>query len=312
MRILRILFFVALFSLPAAVAAALSADDLPAETKWYFHADFDEMRSNDAGSLLFGWLSDEVFDDIRDETGVDLENEADFLTAFAADDGGMVIVIEGDISQDTQDKILAMASTTGNLDRFGSGKGAFYHVEDDEDSGVRVADGNDNIDIDVDSFDNGAYFSFAVDKKLIVTSTRETMESLLANRGKVPGVRATRGQLFVLTAERNLVQAGARTTDFGGNGNWDSNILRNTEQAALLVAEKSGKIAIEVELVTTEPEMAESLASIVRGLISLQAFNSEMDPEIAAFLQNTRVDVKGTRLSINVALDPETVVAAIE
>ena len=58
--------------------------------------------------------------------------------------------------------------------------------------------------------------------------------------------------------------------------------------------------------------MAESLASIVRGLISLQVFNDDMDPEIATFLQNTDVDVDGNKLTISVALDPEVVVAAIE
>ena len=61
------------------------------------------------------------------------------------------------------------------------------------------------------------------------------MEALLESKGKVQGVRGERGQLFVLSAERGLVQAGARTVDFDGNGNWDSNILRNTEHAALLV-----------------------------------------------------------------------------
>ena len=41
------------------------------------------------------------------------------------------------------------------------------------------------------------------------------------------------------------------------------------------------------------------------GLISLQVFNDDMDPEIADFLQNTDVDVDGNKLTISVALDPE-------
>jgi hypothetical protein len=125
-------------------------------------------------------------------------------------------------------------------------------------------------------------------------------------------VRGEKGQLFVLSAERNLMQAGARTDEFDDDGDWDSNILRNTEQAALLIADQAGKIAIEAQLVTTEAEMAESLASIVRGLISLQVFNDDMDPDIANFLQNTDVDVDGNKLTISVVLDPEVVVAAIE
>ena len=78
------------------------------------------------------------------------------------------------------------------------------------------------------------------------------------------------------------------------------------------MADKKGKISIEAQLITTEPEMAESLASIVRGLISLQVFNDDMDPEVATFLQNTNVNVNDKKLTISVALDPEVVVAAIE
>ena len=58
--------------------------------------------------------------------------------------------------------------------------------------------------------------------------------------------------------------------------------------------------------------MADSLASIVRGLISLQVFNDDMDPDIAEFLQNTSVEVEDNKLTVKVALDAEDVVAAID
>jgi hypothetical protein len=266
------------------------------------------MRSSEAGQHLYAWLQDEVFDEIRDDAGVDLDKEADYLTAFATEDDGLIIVIEGNISQETEDKIVAMGAASGSLNRYGSGKKAYYHIQDDDD----VDFDGDDIKIDVDSFDNGAYFSFAIKNRLIVTSTQEKMEALLDSGGKVQGVRSERGQLFVLSAERGLVQAGARTVDFDGSGDWDSNILRNTEHAALLVSDQKGKISIEAQLITTEPEMAESLASIVRGLISLQVFNDDMDPEVSTFLQNTNVNVNDKKLTISVALDPEVVVAAIE
>ena len=308
MRQFRSLILLFLFLAPVAALSALRADDLPSMSKWYFHADFKQMRSSEAGQHLYAWLQDEVFEDIREDAGVDLDKEADFLTAFATENDGMIIVIEGNISQESEDKIVAMGAASGSLNRHGSGKQAFYHIEDNDDADF---DGDD-ISIDVDSFDNGAYFSFAVKNKLIVTSKREQMESLLANNGRFEGVRSERGQLFVLSAERGLIQAGARTVDFDGNGSWDSNILRNTEHAALLVSDKKGKISIEAQLITTEPEMADSLASIVRGLISLQVFNDDMDPDVASFLQNTNVNVDANKLTVSVALDPEAVVAAIE
>jgi hypothetical protein len=116
----------------------------------------------------------------------------------------------------------------------------------------------------------------------------------------------------VLSAERNLVQAGVKADELGDDVGWDSNILRNTKQAALLIADEAGKIAIEAQLVTTEKEMADSLASIVRGLISLQIFNDDLDPDVASFLQNTSVEVDDKTLKLRVALDPELVVATLD
>ncbi len=57
--------------------------------------------------------------------------------------------------------------------------------------------------------------------------------------------------------------------------------------------------------------MANSLASIVRGLISLQVFNDDLDPEVAQFLQNTTVDVDDRTLVVKVVLDPRVVVETL-
>ena len=79
-----------------------------------------------------------------------------------------------------------------------------------------------------------------------------------------------------------------------------------------MIADVAGKIAIEAQLVATEPEMAQSLASIVRGLIALQAFSDDMDPDISAFLRGTRVDVDNRLLKISVALAPDILAAVLD
>lgn len=307
MRHLRYLVIALFFVLPVAALSAIGQGDLPDTSRWYFHADFKEMRSSEGGRHLYDWLQDEVFEEVRDEAGVDLDKEADFLTAFATEEEGLVVVIEGDISQKSQDKLLAIGTLSGDMNKFSAGGKDFFFVRDDDDH-----DHDRGSDHDMDSFDDGAYFSFAIDKKLLVTSNQERMESLLAENGKVSVVKSEKGALFIMSAERNLVQAGARASDFGNDIGWNSNILRNTEQAALLIADRAGKIAFEAQLVTTEKEMADSLASIVRGLISLQVFNDDLDPDIAVFLQNTSVEVEDNKLTVKIALDAEDVVAAIE
>jgi len=307
MRISRYLAIALLIFIPATLLAAVGPKDLPDTSKWYFHADFEEMRSSEAGQHLYAWLQNEVFDEVREDTGVDFEKEADQITAFSTAGENIVVVIEGNISQDSEDKVLAIAAASGSLDKLGSDSKLYYFVE--EGNGHS---GNSNIDIEVDSFDDGAYFSFALKNKILVTSTEAEMKSMLANNGKHPGVANSKGALFVLSAERSLIQAGVKAGDLGDDLDWDSNILKNTEQAGLIVADEKGKIAIKAQLVTTEKEMADSLASIVRGLISLQVFNDDLDPEISSLLQNTSVATEGNSLTIKIALDPETVMAVID
>ncbi|MBT8100605.1 MAG: hypothetical protein KJO82_12690, partial [Gammaproteobacteria bacterium] len=83
--------------------------------------------------------------------------------------------------------------------------------------------------------------------------------------------------------------------DTDGEG-FQSNILRNTKQVALMIGEAADKLSIEALLITTEAKTAQSLASIVRGLVALQAFSEDMEPGVSEVLQSTRVDVDNNRL----------------
>ena len=311
MRLRHYLLILLFISMPTALYAELRAGQLPAGANWYLHVDFVEMREAEGGRHIYAWLQDEAFAEVREEAGVDLDKEADRITAYASGAEKLVVLVEGKISQETQDKILGMGAATGTMDRFESGNKAYYFVrEDSHGSAGDTEDQGGNYEIN--GLDNGAYFSLAVKNKVIVTSSEDDMKALLANRGRIPRADVEDGALVVLSADSSLIQAGLDTDEFDGHGGWNSNIVRNTEQAALLIADEAGKIAIEAQLVTAEKAMANALASIIRGLISLQVFNDDMDPEIAQFLQNTSVAVEDTRLTVKVSLDPEVVIAAIE
>jgi hypothetical protein len=267
------------------------------------------MRTSDAGKHLYAWLQREVFDDVRDDAGIDLDKEADRITAFSDEESGAVVLIEGNISQESRDKLLALAADAESLDTLEHKGKTFYFAE-----GEGHGHGGNGGDIEIDSFENGVYFTFALKNRLLATSTREKMESLLASNGKMPRRKTANGTLIVLSAEKNLIQAGMKAdrVNDDGDGGWQSNVLRNTEQVAVLVADVAGRIAVETQLVAKQPEMAESLASIVRGLISLTIFSDEMDPQVAEFLQGTSVDVDGSKLKISVSVDPAMLIAALD
>ena len=246
-KIILCLLFV---GLPSALLADVRPGDLPDNAKWYFHVDFEEMREGDAGQHLYRFLQDEVFEEVRSEAGVDLEKEADQITAFAAGDDTLIVVVDGNISQETQDMVLGMGAATGAMDQFESAGKDYYYVKNDEhqkDSDDGQESGYDrnsyNDEHHLNGLDAGAYFSFAVKNKVIVTSSESDMQAMLASKGKVPNVDVGTGTLLVLSADKSLVQAGLHTDEFAAEAGWDSNIINNTEQLALLIADEAGKIA---------------------------------------------------------------------
>lgn len=310
MRYLKILIVGLLLVTPALAVA--DADGVPDSAVWYFHLDLDQMRAAGPGRSVYDWLQNEALSEVKEESGVDLDKELDSLTAFSSADSGPVILFEGDISQETKDKIMTFIAADGDLSPLkSSGKTYYYFAGDESNEGASY--GNGDIEIDIESLEDEAWVSLALKDKVLITGSEEQMQSLLKSNGKIAGRNSHNGALLVLTAEKTLLQAGMNSAALGdeGGSDWDSNILRNTEQVAFLMAAAADKLAIEAKLITTEPEMAESLASVARGLISLMAFNDEMDAETAAVLQGTRVEANGNSLSLSLALDPELVVRTL-
>jgi hypothetical protein len=310
MRYLKILIIGLLLIAPGLAAA--KAADIPGSAVWYFHIDLAQMRDDGPGQTVYSWLQDEAFSEVKEESGVDLDQELDSLTAFSLDGEGPVVLFEGKISQDTKDKIMTFIAAAGDLNPLKSSGKTYYHFEGTEDGeGMDYSDSN--VEIQLESLEDEAWISLALKNKVLITGSEEQMRAMLANNGKIAGSGSHKGALLVLTAEKTMLQAGMNSASMGDDGDsgWDSNILRNTEQVAFLMAAAANKLALEAELITTEPEMAESLASVVRGLISLMAFNDEMDAEAIAMLQGTKVEAKGNSLSISLAVDPDLMVRTI-
>jgi hypothetical protein len=299
MHLARLFLFILFIGLPLTAVAELNGGDFPV-ARWYAHVDLVQMRSSDAGKELYAWLEDEVFDELRDEIGFDADQEANVITALATPDSGMVVIIDGDFSQKTEDRIVAVGAAASDFNMLEHDGKTYYQIEEESD------------DPDRNSFDNGAFLSVAIKNKLIMTSSEEQMQQIFSSNGRIPGDYDNDGALIVLRGEKSFVQAGMQTNEMGDDLGWDSNMLRNTEQLALLVSDQKGLLAVEAQLIANEEEMANSLASIVRGLISLAAFNDELDPELTAFLNGTTVDVDGSTLTVKVAMDPEVLVNAID
>jgi hypothetical protein len=308
MRLVKFLCVAMLLAVP--LAAAADTKDIPGSAEWYLYVDLNKMKSEDAGKPVYDWLRDEVLTEVKDDVGIDIDKEINSLTAFSVTGEGPVIVIEGDFSTATRDKLMAFIAAGGDISPLKASGHSYYRLGDDEGNvGVESAE----VNITLDSLDDGAWISLDMKDRILITGAEEQMKKLLANKGRVPRPSKSKDTVLVLTAEKALIQAGMNTgalSDDGGD-DLDSKILRNTEQVAFLLAVAANKLAIEAELITSEPEMAESLASVARGLISLVAFDDSMDAEAVAVLQSTKIQAKGNSLNLSLAVDPSLVVRTI-
>ena len=305
----RFFLFLLLLGLPLHASAAVSTGDLPGDTIWYLHIDLDAMRNTESGSKIYGWFEDEIVEEVSEEIGIDLNTEVNSMTAYSASANGTVVVFDGPLTQGSKERLLAVATlhADGQVELLDYKGLPYYHIGDEEDEG-RV---NDEP---FEDLEDSAWFSFAIDDKAILASTEKQLQALLDRGGEIAGADSHDGALFVLSAENSLMQAGMQADEMANedDDDWESNILRNTREAALLIADKAGMIAIEARLVSTDPRMAAAIGGIVNGLISLQAFNSDLDPEFQDLIRNTRVEVNESTLSINTVIDPEMLVTILD
>jgi len=283
-RLLAILILTVL-AVPALGVAAVMPDELPANTRWYLHADLVEMRGSEVGRKLYGWLDKELFADLRNDLGVDLGAETDRVTVFSQSEDNAVLAIRGRFSDQTREKVLALAQREAQVDEHEADGSRYYQLGQ------------------MDEADFDGYFTFAIDGLLLFTSEAATMEKLLADGGRVEERAAADGTLFVLTADR-MMQGGIRP-QAGTGGSWESRILEHTREATFFVADRDGLAAIEAKIVASDPGMALAVGGIVGGLIGLQAVAAEEEPALAELLSKTKVTVNEGTVGISALVEPE-------
>lgn len=316
-RLLSLLTLLTLGGIAPVASAAVSAGDLPGGTIWYMHADLDQMRNSESGSPIYDWFDNEIGVEINDEFDVSINDEINAVTAFSEDNTGTVIVVDGPLSKKFRDDLLGKIRREAVVRDFEFAGKEYFHANDDDNNDEDDGDVDDRPQRNNEPFDDledGVFFSFAVNRKLIVTSREAQMKALLESGGKITGNGSVDGAMFVLTADKSFVQAGLRPDGMADDDDddWESNIIRNTEQAAVLISDSGGQIAVEAQLLSKDSTIANSIAGIVSGLLALQAFNTDLDPDLLSLIQNTKVTVKERLLSISTVIDPAVVVTILD
>ncbi|MEM6531633.1 MAG: hypothetical protein AAF654_03370 [Myxococcota bacterium] len=302
MRFLSLM--IAVLLVPQAAEASRDLKSL-AESTWYLHVDFERMRNSDAGAGLYAWVAKEIFKEIRKETGVELDGKLERFTAWSGKDKPPLVVMTGPFASQMEKALLARAGEA--LEKATHRNKVFYRSDS-----KKLESEDKDIDISFNGSDE-VLVSFAVRNRVIVTFSETDMKRLLDGGGDVPKRALSENGLIAISADQQLLVGSAKADGLKeAGGEWQSSILGNTKQVAFSIADAGKALLVQAILEAREPELAESIGNVVRGLVGLSYFNEDMNPAVAKLLRSLQVKVDGGRLDMSVELDPVTFVSALE
>ncbi len=260
------------------------------------------------------WMSDEVFEEVASETGIDLQENLDGITVFGNGDDGEngAVLLHGNLQGEIQQEIVDfLESSSTDMERENLGNIEVYSFSDIEMRKRKrhrrlSLKSDDDIDINING-DEDAFIGFGQQGQTIITQNRSLLEKWSEAGGRFSNRTDHSGALLVLEADRSLVQGGVRR-EIGHRGPWNSSIGKNMEQIALILFDEAGLAALDINILTSTPKTAESLHDVVRGLLSLKSLTLDDEPELSELLDDTNVDVAGSKVTISSRFSPEALI----
>ncbi|MEM8546748.1 MAG: hypothetical protein AAGF46_01170 [Pseudomonadota bacterium] len=300
---MRSVIAILILGLAATAEAQFDSSVLPTDADWYFHANFETMRTTRAGQPLYARLQDEAFDEVREELAeefdVDLNTEFDAFTTYGDRDGRFVAIMQGPIDAKSRQQLIAALQKRAPATEKRSDFGTYFEVDATE---IREQDYNINTD--------KAYVSFAREDAVIFGTDPKYFFRALGGEASGGG----RGTMLVLTANREFIQVGVNAEAMESEGAlpWNSGLLQETRQIAFVLGDTNGQLDFQLNITANDPSTTEALANVVRGLIGLQALSSDANDEFKGLLSSLKIDNDSRGLTMRLLTDPDELIRAME
>lgn len=267
----------------ALTAAPASAQPVAAhDSAFYLSINLATMRDGTASAPLYRWVEGEVLEDLRDELGTDLIDSLEGVSIFGTGAEQVpAVVLHGTIPQSARDRIVdGVFESKGEIELktlHGRNYYSFSGLELDWD-GVENHDGGDGDGSNHDAL----LIAFGDQGQSMITPDPLIMDLFLRHGELAQAEMAP--DLMVLQANRALIQGGLSNRQnlpgVGPNGPWESEMFRKVERFGIILADENDAVSFTLEAQSATPEVAEAMANLVEGLISLKALSGENDPEL--------------------------------
>ncbi|MEL7310525.1 MAG: hypothetical protein AAFN07_03365 [Pseudomonadota bacterium] len=276
--------------------AEISNRDIPPDALWYINIDMEALRTSEPGEIILDWVDEEVTDDLERDLNFNAGEDLDRLFFHGNAEGSFSARILGDLSEDTRDHLRSEMLKNTDATLKNDGWGEYYVIED---AGDEIEFDNGDMSLDTDTI----YVSLADNDGLFIASSAERLAA------EIRGIRGGNANVLVLDGRRPFLQIGVnadeidKSSEFG----FDSDLLRQTSQVALMIGSVGDALDFHTKITATDPEVTDSMANIVRGLISLRMLSSEVPEPVGRIIDKLRVDSDSSGMSIRLQVTPDEV-----
>ncbi|MEM9531778.1 MAG: hypothetical protein AAGA23_12760 [Pseudomonadota bacterium] len=277
----------------SAAALELSAGDLPENSHWYFHANIGQLRNSELLAPFYAETIGEAESEIQAELGLDLHGELMAVTAYGSSFGpdSATVLLHG-LTDATQKLMLDAATEHANVVEFDYAGVSYFQIQGDKEEG-RHHGGPDAMLI-----------AFGPDQTLVTSDVEAVRNFVDLGSHLALGESSATGPILVIRADQSLMQGGLRK---GGHssGPFDSSIMENIDQVAMVLSETAAGIVLRAEVQARDAATASYVHNIVQGLVSLKALDAGNDPEVNLLLNQLVIETNDANVNMNVTVPPE-------
>ncbi|MFK7957988.1 MAG: hypothetical protein AB8B96_17945 [Lysobacterales bacterium] len=272
----------------------LAQSDLPADAQWYVHANVDGLRRSELLAPLYDESLGEAFEDIADDTGLDLSEELMAVTAFGSNDqpDSATVVLHG-LSEAAQVAIMDVLVEHVEVLEMDYAGVSYFQLSGDGEKKSRV------------NLDRPFMLSFGPDQTLITGDLTSLQQFIDAGSRMAGGDGpAAAGALLVMRANQSLMQGGMNPGRMS-RGPFDSSMMENIDQLGGVISESAAGLNIFAKVYTRDDATASYVHNIVQGLLSLKALDSGSDPNINTLINSLSITSDGPEVTLDLTIPPE-------
>ena len=281
---------------PGLQAESLERLVFPDSVDWFFHLDANQLRSSQAGSAFLREFRELGRQQLPKELPIDpmmvLDN-IQGLTLFGA------MPESAHPSPEELDAVVLLQGTPGLMQVL---RGVISGLQIEQPELISTMSvGDSTILVLQDGQFNGCFIG---DDSLVMAKQLTSLQRYLAVRSGMTGRLAFAERFPSYAADDDagiflgLHVEGLEVFD---NLPAQARILKMTRAVSLQVGESNGSVNLLAGLATEDPVIARQVSEVLRGVIALTMMTQTGQPDIAALLGSTRVNLDGDRVQLRMA-----------